>query len=47
MSCGNVHNKTACPKCGSKAVSASWYYKRRLLIWNYALIFFVLADCLS
>ena len=23
MNCGNEHNKTACPKCGSKAVSAS------------------------
>jgi hypothetical protein len=22
MNCGNVHNKTACPKCGSKAVKA-------------------------
>ena len=22
MNCGNVHNKTACPKCGSKAVRA-------------------------
>ena len=22
MRCGNVHNKTACPKCGSKAVRA-------------------------
>ena len=23
MNCGNVHNKAACPKCGSKAVQAS------------------------
>lgn len=23
MRCGNVHNRTACPKCGSKAVKAS------------------------
>lgn len=22
MNCGNLHNKTACPKCGSKAVRA-------------------------
>lgn len=25
MRCGNPHNKIACPKCGSKAVRASWY----------------------